>query len=265
MGTTYGRQILETTGASVQVAADARPLMKPGGITIDWSTIAAAGADVSLEDGFFCPSGEKYLRYGQILTRIVVAAEVQTLTVTGTPTGGSLVVSGINPNSQSAIQGTIVYNSTAAQAQVIADAIFGVGNVVVGGGALPGAALTFTFRGDWDPAQMTVVTNGLTGGSTPAGAFTTTTPANTSAGLWGPYDPGASDGRQTLTKGDCFILNESIRETGDPHSNHPPALQGGLIWKARILQSGAATHTLALGPTLAEFEAAFPMIRYAKM
>jgi hypothetical protein len=32
--------------------------------------------------------------------------------------------------------------------------------------------------------------------------------------------------------------------------------------KNHILQSGTNTHTLALGPTLAEFEEAFPAVTY---
>jgi hypothetical protein len=56
---------------TVEVSADGRPLAKPGGISIDWSTVAAvSGADVTLNDGTLIPIGFKYQRYGQTVCRI---------------------------------------------------------------------------------------------------------------------------------------------------------------------------------------------------
>jgi hypothetical protein len=79
----------------------------------------------------------------------------------------------------------------------------------------------------------------------------------TASGKYGPYDPAASDGRQTLTRGSCFILNKSVLEE-ERMSDHPHAIYGGQCFIGRILNSGVATHTLALGPTEAEVLAAFP-------
>lgn len=262
MGNTFGRSTLTQVGIGPQVSADGNPIWKAGGVTVDWATVAAVGSDTTIGD-IVVPNGEKYLRYGQILARIVAVQQVQTLTVTGTPTGGTVTIQGTRPDGGQTGTGNIAYNSTAAQAQVIADAIFGPNNVTVGGGALPGTALTFTFRGDWNPAAMTVTANGLTGGSSPAGAFTTTTPAPADAGNFGPYDPAATDGRQTLTRGDCFIVNETMLESQDGESNHPAVFDGGRARKAMILMT-AGTHSLAAGPTVAEFETAFPRIGYVK-
>jgi hypothetical protein len=39
-------------------------------------------------------------------------------------------------------------------------------------------------------------------------------------------------------------------------------IYGGLVFKDRLIQSGVATHTLAAGPTLAEFLVAFPNIAF---
>jgi hypothetical protein len=88
VGNAFGRQVLDQVGVSLQLSADGQPEVKSGGITLDWTTIAAVGADVTFPSGFFVPSGEKYIRYGQVVNRIVAAAQVQTITVTGTPTGG---------------------------------------------------------------------------------------------------------------------------------------------------------------------------------
>jgi hypothetical protein len=82
----------------------------------------------------------------------------------------------------------------------------------------------------------------------------------TATGKYAPYDPAASNGQETLIKGKCFILNESMRQD-EVASDYPPALFGGLVFLDRIIQSGTATHTLALGPTLAELLAAFPRLQ----
>jgi hypothetical protein len=81
----------------------------------------------------------------------------------------------------------------------------------------------------------------------------------TASGKYGPWDIAAADGRQLLVQGDAFILLETVKEN-DLHSDHPPVLYGGLCFKSRIIQSGVAAHTLALGPTLAELLALFPRL-----
>jgi hypothetical protein len=264
MGNTFGRQVLDQVGVSLQLSADGQPQVKPGGITLDWTTIAAVGADTIFPSGFFVPAGQKYIRYGQVVNRIVAAAQVQTVTVTGTPTGGTFTLQGIRYDTGATGTAVIPYNATAAVAQPLLDAIFGAGNTTVGGGALPGAALTVTFNGVWGNGQqvMTVPTTAFIGGATPAATVAITTPGNTSGGLWGPYDPAATDGRQTLSRADTVLINESKREI-DLKSNHPVAIQGGLVWRERILATNG-TASLAAGPTYAALEAVMPNLLYAK-
>lgn len=68
---TYGRQVLSTTNTPIAVTADGAPEWKSGGLTIDWSTVAAvSGSDVTYADGLVVKVGYKGLRYGQILTKI---------------------------------------------------------------------------------------------------------------------------------------------------------------------------------------------------
>jgi hypothetical protein len=149
---TYGRNVFEQIGKSIQVSADGRPEMKIGGVSIDWTTVTAiAGADVTWLDNTVVKIGEKALRYGQVVALI------------------------------------------------------------------------------------------------------------TASGLYGPHDPAAADGRQTLALGKCFILNESIRQD-ETASDHPPVLYGGDVFLGRIIQSGVGAHSLAAGPTLAELLAAFPRL-----
>jgi hypothetical protein len=150
----FGRQVLGTIGTSIGVLATEEHHRKPGGVTIDWATVAAvAGADFTQEDGLTVPIGDKMLRYGQLITRI------------------------------------------------------------------------------------------------------------TASGKYGPYDPAAADGRQTLTKGAAFVVEKTVVEK-DVKSDHPSVIDGGIVFLERILQTGVGAHTLAGGPTLAEFTALFPLITF---
>ncbi|MGH3783150.1 MAG: major capsid protein [Pseudonocardiaceae bacterium] len=100
--------------------------------------------------------------------------EVQTVTITGTPTGGSFTLTYSGQTTAA-----IAYNATAAAVLV---ALQGLSNVrpndlIVGGGPGPGTAWTVAFGGQYagtNVAQMTS-TDSLTGGSSPASAVTTTT------------------------------------------------------------------------------------------
>lgn len=265
MGTSFGRSVIDTQGRSIQLTANGRPNFKSAGVTIDWTnTVAAVGSDTTFMDGVTALNGTKVLRYGQVITKVTNQPS-QTITVSGTPTGGTFTAVGVRPDTGVTTSQTIAFNSTVAQTQTAMDAIYGAGNTLVSGaGALPGNVQTVTFQGvliGYAPAVLTGSGALLTGGASPAVAYAVVI-AGGNNGKYGPFDPAASDGRQTLTRGSCFLLNTTMRE-GDLLSNHPPVLDGGRIWKARVIQSGVAGHSLALGPTLAEFEAAFPQISYA--
>jgi hypothetical protein len=100
--------------------------------------------------------------------------EVQTLTVTGTPTGGSYTLTFSGQTTAA-----IPYNAAAADVRTALEALSNVrvGEVAVAGGPHPGTAITVAFGGDYehtDVAQMTA-TGSFTGGSSPAIAVTTTT------------------------------------------------------------------------------------------
>lgn len=84
----------------------------------------------------------------------------------------------------------------------------------------------------------------------------------TASGEFGPYDSAAVDGRQLMVRGEIYILNQSVLED-ELGSDHPPVIEGGLVWRDRLLISTGAA-SLAAGPTVATFETAFPRIRYVK-
>jgi hypothetical protein len=100
--------------------------------------------------------------------------EVQTITITGNPTGGtfSFIFRGFTA--------TIPYNSTAAAAQTLIEALpsGGVGGVVVTGGPAPGTPLVVTFTGRNGGIDVPTATfaHALTGGTTPNGSIAATTP-----------------------------------------------------------------------------------------
>lgn len=101
--------------------------------------------------------------------------EVQTITITGTPTGGTYTLT-YSGQTTSAIP----YNATATQVQAALRALSNIGeaDVTCAGGPHPGTAVTATFTGNLagtDVAQMTG-TGSFTGGTSPAITITTTTP-----------------------------------------------------------------------------------------
>jgi hypothetical protein len=119
--------------------------------------------------------------------------EVQSLTVSGTPTGGNFRLA-----FKSVTTAAIAYNAAAAAVQAALEALstIGTGNVVCAGGPLPGSPVTITFQGQLAGSNeplITVVSPALTGGTTPAVAVAETT---SGSGLFDPmgswFDLGAT-------------------------------------------------------------------------
>lgn len=103
------------------------------------------------------------------------ANEVQTVTITGTPTGGTFALTFSGQTASG-----IAYNAiaSAVQTALVGLSNLDVGDVTVTGGPGPGTPYVVTFGGtyaDTDVPQMTAASS-LTGGTTPAVAVTTTTP-----------------------------------------------------------------------------------------
>lgn len=115
--------------------------------------------------------------------------EVQTVTITGTPTGGTYTLTWSGQTTAA-----IPYNATAAQVRTALEALSNLapGDVTVTGGPHPGTAMTVTFGGTLlgdNVAEMTASGASLTGGSSPAVAIATTTAGGAA---------GASDGTQVF-------------------------------------------------------------------
>lgn len=98
--------------------------------------------------------------------------EVQTATITGTPTGGTYMLSFLGVSSIA-----IAYNAAAATVQSALEGIstIGAGNVTVSGTG----PYTITFKnelGGVDVAMLVLANNSLTGGSAPSVGIVETTP-----------------------------------------------------------------------------------------
>jgi hypothetical protein len=142
------------------------------------------------------PGGVNYPA-GQVLgerSAATPADEVQTLTVSGSPTGGTFTI-GV-PLQVGSVTPTVplAYNASAAVVQAALETILGIGNVTV---SLSGAVYTITFIGDFAKSSIPLLTlfaNGLTGGSSPTVTPARGTSGTPGAGLFAAYNDALSDG-----------------------------------------------------------------------
>jgi len=113
-----------------------------------------------------------------VTMQAVARSEVQTLSITGTPTGGTFTLTYSGQTTSA-----IAYNASAAtiQTALLALSNLDTGDVVCTGGALPGAAVTITFGGTLKNTDISAITttDSLTGGTTPKSAITETTKGGT--------------------------------------------------------------------------------------
>jgi len=110
-------------------------------------------------------------------------SEVQTVTITGAPTGGTFTLTFSGQTTAA-----IPFNATALALQTALNNLSNLDGVTVAGGPGPGTPWTVTFPASMgNVAQMTDDPSGLTGGTTPDVTVTTTTPGvapSVAAGLW---------------------------------------------------------------------------------
>jgi hypothetical protein len=186
-------------------------------ITLDVSTFTA---NTHYPDGFI-PSGMllSELANGMFGPYAGRVAEVQTVTITGTPTGGTFTLT-----LEGGTTAAIAFNATAAAVQAALEALPAVdpGSVTVAGGPGPGTAYTVTFNtGGGDVAQMTASGASLTGGTSPAVGVTTTT-AGASTGSGGTQEPGG------------HLFNSTPIRTGQTADVGAPLMEHGFVRVSRL-------------------------------
>lgn len=250
------------------VSYDGNPTWKAGGTALDLSLFAAvSGSDYVSNEGITVPIGDKCIKMGQVICR-VTAAQTITVTVSGTPTGGTFTYQLVDPTTQNVTTVALAYNAGVPAHQAAIDAAIGANKLTVSGsGALPGNVHTLTTgsqaKGVAFPAP-TLISNDLTGGTNPTVAFAVATNAN--SGMYGPYDNTASDGRQTLTQGRCFIVPslivvKNVFGSGlpGPDLTSVGVIEGGKVWAKRVIANDSAG-SLAGGPLWSDLVAAMPGI-----
>jgi hypothetical protein len=150
---------------------------------LHWTAASAYQPERKLKSGI--PLG-KIAASGLYAPYAAVTNEVQTVTVTGSPTGGTFTLTYSGQTTAA-----IAYNATAAAVQSALEALSNVnpGDITVTGNA--GGPYTLTFGGQYlgdNVAQLTA-TASLTGGTTPGVTVATTTAGGTAT---------ATDGTQTF-------------------------------------------------------------------
>lgn len=156
---------------------------------------------------------------GYAVPLVAKVNEVQTVTITGTPTGGTVTLT-----LDGETTGTIAYNATAATVLAALEALSNVdvGAVVVTGGPGPGTAWVVTFSGpQYLGANVPVMTASgasLTGGTSPAIAVTTTTGGGS----------GVTDGSDILAG---FLLQPAAVATGATY------VSGALLDTGRVINA----------------------------
>lgn len=140
--------------------------------------------------------------------------DVQTVTVTGGPTSGSVILRFWEAYGGGSGLFTLPWNSSAATAQTAVRAVVGP-HITVTGGPLPGTPLVFTASGSYVfmPIDlMEVETSALAGGTNPAMTIAHTT-IGANKGQFGRYTPGASNGLEIARRINAYEV--SINGAGD--------------------------------------------------
>lgn len=164
-------------------------------------TVSAAVITAQTIDGV---AGQKILPKGMVMAKITSTAEagkigpfaggtlqneVQTVTVSGTPTGGTFRL-----QFRGQATANIAYNAAAAAVQTALLALPNVGatDLAVTGGPGPGTPWVVTFGGNLAGQNVDILTlenNGLTGGTNPTVTVVSTTAGGVASGA-------ATDGRE---------------------------------------------------------------------
>lgn len=154
-----GEEVIQRNGAGVVCVSFRAPdTVKRGTIT----------------DLQFCspdPYVKQFLIGGVVIERPAVS-EVQTVTITGTPTGGDFTLTFDGQTT-----GSIAFDATNSAVDTALEALsnIGVGEVTVTGGPAPGTPFTVTFASSLGNVPVMTATSSLTGGTSPTVTVTTPT------------------------------------------------------------------------------------------
>lgn len=193
--------------------------------------------------------------------------DVQTITITGTPTGGSFTLTAVI-NGVTATTNAIPYNATAVQMATALLALANIGNDAAGPnvtttlGPLPGTGIAVTFRNFLSSQPITAMTangSGLTGGSSPAVVVTHTTTGVVGvmtqasfSGFSNEWEKGDIDGyyprsfAQAPIELDLPFSGANASGVFDREIKYFPIFPGE-VYTGKLLQTVTATRTLVTG------------------
>lgn len=116
-------------------------------------------------------AGKVYVRYEAVSA--LLADNYQTLSISGTPTGGTFTLTYKGQTTAAIAFGA---TASAVQTALVALSTIGAGNVTCSGGPLPGSAVTISFTGALaNDTTLLTHTDSFTGGTSPAAALSATT------------------------------------------------------------------------------------------
>lgn len=206
-------------------------------INFPWSKLENLTPHEGSEINVNLPPGVAYAS-GTVLGLVTASGnDVQTATITGTPTGGTFTISGTNPFSGAAYTTAgLAFNATGATVQTALLAVYGTGNVTVTGSG--GGPYVVTFTGQLANTPFPVLTYGTAGltGGTPVITNVHTTVGST-AGTYAAYASGNSDGSQvaklllswttsTDAAGNHYFASTAVSEWGQGYSSVPAYRNG---------------------------------------
>lgn len=169
---------------------------------------------------------------------IAFGTETQTVTITGTPTGGTFTLT-----FEGQTTGAIAYNASASTVQtaLVALSNIGPGDVICTGGALPGTPVVVEFTGALAGANRTLMTatSSLTGGASPAvsvsrsrSSFTYSScvwAANFSGSAYNSANEDARVGKAALGGGDATGNIAVFDSSGSVFVNSHQQPRGGTV------------------------------------
>lgn len=182
--TTNGQEAFRFRG---ELAVDKLQYNWPGGSGCDVTITAATPNDTrnliangSFEDNDVddAQTPDGWIRGGSSIARALTSVEVQTVVMTGTPTGGywylSFTANGITQRTD-----PLAYNASGADVQAALRSLVGLEQIEISTtGTTPDFSHTVTFYGVTNPATLVETDSALTGGTSPAITVTVGTAAS---------------------------------------------------------------------------------------
>jgi hypothetical protein len=264
----YGIETYDKIGAGITVGAGGDIEAKSGGITVDWASISAFGADAVFLNEDYVKAGEKFIRYGTVMCRIMAATDTSKIgkfVPHGTSVSGGTLAS---VGAGTARGNWYILNRSVHEEDRMSDH-----PEAIEGGSVYQSRVIFADGSDGYGYESQVVTLGA--GNT-GGTFTLTVGAYTTAAI--AYNASAAAVKSAL-EALANVGTGGVTVTGAAGGPYTINFVGSQFYGVNVaamtgtgsLTGGANTVTITdnsvaitalSGPSTADFLAAFPRIRF---